>query len=544
MYYKAESYVGSEFAGKYLYDEGLTPVYVSDNPVLNAQHVLFEAAKGYKYGLPYHAALASVTTAPAEELGMGQRIGKVKPGFDADIVVWDSDPLSVGAAPVQVWIDGAAQFKDPVELDKPVSEPMIPDETLSEIIEEPTELTDVVFRGVTAALFSDETKSASKDKPLNIVVSKGKISCMGICEAELATASSAGIQTVDLKNGYLTHSFTGVAGTLGLNEIDAESSTDNGANPLSFSRAVDGLMLGSKKLQAGANYGVTRAISAPAFGGTGSHHGVSVGFVTTAETALDEGAVFAEDVALHYTLDSNVRSAGASYSASFGDLRTKLISALTITDPVVNPFSEYAYLKSVIAGDMVLALTIQSADGIATALRIKSEIEKLLESSEYNVHKTGDGEPKLKMAIIGASESWMVAQQLAAADVGVILSPYQSPGDSWDMRRSLPGAPLSNGTTIDHLVKAGVLVGVGLQEDWQVRDLGLTAGTAFRNGEGRLSEKEALDIVSGNIYKILGVKTKKESDEGHFVVHEGNPLEIGSRVKAVGSGRDKILAFV
>ncbi len=62
--------------------------------MVNAQHVLFEAAKGYRFGLPYHAALAAVTTAPAERLGLGQSLGKIKPGFDADIVVWDTDPLS------------------------------------------------------------------------------------------------------------------------------------------------------------------------------------------------------------------------------------------------------------------------------------------------------------------------------------------------------------------------------------------------------------------------------------------------------------------
>ena len=52
MYYKAEAYVASERAGKILYDNGITPVYVSDNPVINAQHVVFEAAKAYKNGLP------------------------------------------------------------------------------------------------------------------------------------------------------------------------------------------------------------------------------------------------------------------------------------------------------------------------------------------------------------------------------------------------------------------------------------------------------------------------------------------------------------
>ena len=66
MGYKAEAYVASEQAGKILHDNGITPVYVSDNPVINAQHVVFEAAKAYKNGLPYHVALAGVTSASAE----------------------------------------------------------------------------------------------------------------------------------------------------------------------------------------------------------------------------------------------------------------------------------------------------------------------------------------------------------------------------------------------------------------------------------------------------------------------------------------------
>jgi predicted amidohydrolase YtcJ len=65
-------------------------VYVSDNPVINAQHVVFEAAKAHRNGLKYHVALAGVTSASAELLGLGERIGKVKAGFDADVVVWDS----------------------------------------------------------------------------------------------------------------------------------------------------------------------------------------------------------------------------------------------------------------------------------------------------------------------------------------------------------------------------------------------------------------------------------------------------------------------
>lgn len=144
MFYKTEAYIGSEYAGKILNENNLTVVYVSDNPVINAQHVLFEAAKGHHYGLPYHVAMASVTSAPAELLGMGKRLGKVKPGFDADVVVWDSDPLSVGATPVQVWIDGTSQFESPVELSKQ-DEATASIQKVAEIVEEPSKLDNVLF---------------------------------------------------------------------------------------------------------------------------------------------------------------------------------------------------------------------------------------------------------------------------------------------------------------------------------------------------------------------------------------------------------------
>jgi hypothetical protein len=468
---------------------------------------------------------------------MGKRLGKVKPGFDADVVVWDSDPLSVGAAPVQVWIDGTAQYKSPIELPK-AQEAKVSVEKPAEIVEEPSKLDSVLFTGVTKVLLEDGKTYESQNKPVNVAVFKGKISCIGSCDHEFSTAAATGAKTIALKNGYLTRAFTAVGGTLGLSEIDAESVTNNGPNPLFFSRAIDGLALDSKKLQVAARYGVTRAISAPSFVGGATHFGTSVGFLTSASTSLEEGAVFAPDLAVHYTLDVNVRGT-TSYSAAFGGLRNKLLAASTSSGPVINPFSEEAYLKQVINGERVLALTINSADGIATALRIKSEVEGILSTVD-----TAEQAQRLKMAIIGGAEAHMVAKELGEAEVGVILSPLQSIGDSWDSRRVLTGAPLTNGTVVDALVDAGVKVAIGLQEDWQLRDLGFSAGTAFKNGGGRLSEKEAIDLVSANIYKILGADEASSEDYRHFMVTEGSPLEIGSRLKAVGHGRDQVSVFI
>lgn len=63
-------------------------------------------------GLSWGAALRSITSAPAEALGLGDRIGSLKPGRAGDVVIWDGDPLELASAPVAVWIDGVPQPLD------------------------------------------------------------------------------------------------------------------------------------------------------------------------------------------------------------------------------------------------------------------------------------------------------------------------------------------------------------------------------------------------------------------------------------------------
>lgn len=536
MYYKAEAQIATEYAGKVLWDHGLTPVYVSDNPVLNAQHVLLEAAKAYKYGLPYHAALASVTTAPAERLGLGDRLGKIKPGFDADVVVWDSDPLSVGAAPVQVWIDGNAQFDQPVELLKPASTPLVPDEKLAALPEEPIDVEgDVVFTGVTKVLLDGHEEAAQGPAPWTVAVSHGEIVCLGACSehVEAARTDTGSKRLVELKNGHLTHAFVAFGSLLGLNELDAESSTDNGGGEV-FSRAIDGLAFGGTKLHVAHRYGVTRAVSAPKLHGAFTHYGTSAGFLTGAANQLEDGAIFATDAAVHFTLSLDAkRGSTPSISSAVGALRSKLLKAAKEAkeagDSSADPYTEAAFLRKVVTGALPLVVTVHSADAMAAVLSVKKEVEA---ASPSEIHLT----------FLGGAESHLVAEELAAAHVGVVLAPFQSYRTSWEQRRALTGAPLTNGTAVDVLIEAGVVVGIGLEEDWVVRDLGLLAGIAYANSGGRLSERAALALVSTNIDTMLGPKGSSSSSK-HFVVHEGNPLSIDSRVKAVAGGQGKMTVF-
>ncbi|KAH6847765.1 hypothetical protein B0I37DRAFT_431575 [Chaetomium sp. MPI-CAGE-AT-0009] len=481
MWYKAEANVASEYAGKILYDNGLTPIYVSDNPVLNAQHVVFEAAKGYKYGLPYHVALAAVTTAPAERLGFGNRLGKIKPGFDADVVVWDSDPLSVGAAPVQVWIDGAAQYDDPVVLKKPAAEVIVPDQSLSKIPEGPVAMDEVIFTGVSKVLLNEEVEGLSTQNA--VVVSQGKVTCIGACEAELQAASRSNTPIIKLDNGYLTESLTAFGSKIGLNAIDAEKDTDNGPSGTAFTRAEDGLALDTQKTNTSYTYGVTKAITAPRLRGQATHHGTSVGFLTGALTPFSNNTIFASDAALHYTLTPPIKSNPdtPSIAAAITTLRNKLLTSLT-APTTTDPYSETAYLHRVTNGTLPLVITVHSADTIAAILRLKRTVEAASHTP-------------LRLILYGAAEAHLLAADLAAAGVGVVLAPLFSYATSWDQRRALTGAPLTRGTGVDRLLEAGVATGIGLEEDWVVRDLALLAGMVWRNGEGRVDERGALGML-------------------------------------------------
>ncbi|RMY58993.1 hypothetical protein D0863_12081 [Hortaea werneckii] len=548
MYYKAEAYIGSEQAGKILYENGITPVYVSDNPVLNAQHVLFEAAKAFKNGLPYHVALAGVTSASAELLGLGERIGKVKPGFDADVVVWDSDPLSVGAAPVQVWIDGTPQFEKPVELKKPDAGPIEAQVHYNDTLEAITTTRDIVLRGVSSVVLPElkrQLSSTTQDTD-SVLIRNSQIICAGQCEDEIAIIDPKPL-TIHLRNGHIRTPLTAVGSFLGLVEIAAEEDTQDGSNDDStFSAALDGLSMQGKSLAAAYSHGVTRAISAPASSGEG-RKGVSVGFRTGAKHSLEEGAVWEDEVAVHYTLTLGAKSEKTpSLSSAVDALRRKLLKAVKDGKKDVQGglSLEDAKLKQVVKGEMPLVLEVHSADTIASLLRMKIDIESAMRRETDSADRT------LRLILFGGAESHLLAEELATANVSVILAPLLPYSETWEQRRSLTGAPLTNGTTVDVLHAAGVQVAISTKEDWETRDLGLMAGITHANSDGKISEDEAWSMVSSNIYSMLGLDSRGLGSSGataagdkEFVVYDGNPLEIDSRVRVVADGRGEVTVW-
>lgn len=110
--FKLEAYDASVRAPRVLWESGVQVALKSDHPVIDAQDLVFEAAKAHHYGLPEQAALQAVTRNPARAIGMGDRIGTLEMGKDADLVVWRGSPLSLGARPERVFVDGVQVVGD------------------------------------------------------------------------------------------------------------------------------------------------------------------------------------------------------------------------------------------------------------------------------------------------------------------------------------------------------------------------------------------------------------------------------------------------
>jgi imidazolonepropionase-like amidohydrolase len=78
----------------------------SDEPSHNARRVTQIAGNAVANGMDYEHALAAITSVPAQIWGIADTYGTLEAGKDADVVLWDGDPLEVTSAPTVVFIKG------------------------------------------------------------------------------------------------------------------------------------------------------------------------------------------------------------------------------------------------------------------------------------------------------------------------------------------------------------------------------------------------------------------------------------------------------
>ena len=104
--YKYEVIDAIPYNGAILHEQGVVTAFNSDDAEM-ARRLNQEAAKAVKYGgMSEEEALKLVTLNPAILLHLDNRMGSIRVGKDADLVIWSDHPLSVYAQAEKTFIDG------------------------------------------------------------------------------------------------------------------------------------------------------------------------------------------------------------------------------------------------------------------------------------------------------------------------------------------------------------------------------------------------------------------------------------------------------
>ena len=108
--YKYEVNDAIPYNGAILHKQGVTVAYNSDDAEMS-RRLNQEAAKAVKYGdVSEEDAWKFVTLNPAKLLHLDKNIGSIKTGKDADVVLWNTNPLSIYAKAEKTLIEGVVYF--------------------------------------------------------------------------------------------------------------------------------------------------------------------------------------------------------------------------------------------------------------------------------------------------------------------------------------------------------------------------------------------------------------------------------------------------
>ncbi len=369
----------------------------------------------------------------------------------------------------------------------------------------PTAITNVTLR-------SDK----GTQEGVTVVISKGKVTTIGKGKAV------AGARTIDGTGKTLTPGLIAAGTRLGLVEINAVGYTNEGRfggdKPIHAAfRVTDGFNPNSIVIDVARNGGITSTISVP-------HGGLIAGqsaWMTMAKGSVEDNTVD-DSTALHVTLGRGARTAGDGsrghalqrLRALFDDARHYGKNRSAYDRGQTRPYGaghlDLDALLSVLKREMPMVVNVDRQSDIAAVLKL---------AKEY----------RIRIILTGATEAWMLADELAAAKVPVILSPKANLPNSFDQVHVVDDAAT-------RLVKAGVQVIISPLEDASsARTLRQLAGLAVAHG---LTWEQAFASITTVPAEVFGAKrgTLKPGEAADLVLWSGDPLELSSHAEKIFIG--------
>lgn len=98
-------------SGAILDKAGVLVAFHTDDPIVDSRFLIRSAALAIRAGMDRDAALRALTINPARMLDLGERLGSLEPGKDADLVILNGDPFSVYSQVQETWVEGRRVFE-------------------------------------------------------------------------------------------------------------------------------------------------------------------------------------------------------------------------------------------------------------------------------------------------------------------------------------------------------------------------------------------------------------------------------------------------
>ncbi|WP_270375753.1 amidohydrolase family protein [Marinicauda sp. Alg238-R41] len=323
-----------------------------------------------------------------------------------------------------------------------------------------------------------------------------------------------GAEVIDANGGWITPGLFHPATQLGLIEVGAESSTrDTAADESVFNatlRVSDGFNYEGSHIDESRIDGITRFALYPSTGSS-----ILAGRGALADSSGEAGSLFADDQFMLVDLSrSGARTAGGSKPAAWAYLRAALNDARTYpgrymssqTGIVLNRADAQAF-EAAARGEMPIIFAMDD----------NADILRLIAFKEEN--------PGLRVVIMGGAEAHTVAQELANADIPVVLDPMRNLPDSFDvLSSSMEAAGL--------LFDAGVDVAFSTAASdsyFNTRLLTQHAAISVAHGADWADAFRAVTLTPAEIYGYgdrFGALAPGYA--GDLVVWDGDPLEVMS----------------
>jgi imidazolonepropionase-like amidohydrolase len=90
---------------------GIKTAICTDHPIVHIGHLAMSAALAVKEGMDTMEALKAITINAAEIIGAGDRLGSIEQGKDADIAIFDGNPLQMYTTTLYTIIGGTVVYE-------------------------------------------------------------------------------------------------------------------------------------------------------------------------------------------------------------------------------------------------------------------------------------------------------------------------------------------------------------------------------------------------------------------------------------------------